>query len=533
MNLSRTTTRSLASAVALGLFTPVSFSVLRAEDQAEINRRLLQRLEQLETEVKELRKSAPKGQSLPQVQVEPGYNTVKLEELEQKIRVLDRKNELAAEAAAEKAKTTPVVSAGPGGFQFRSADTNFVIRLRGYVQADARFFPNDHAAGAVNDTFLMRRVRPILEGTVYEKYDFRLMLDFASGITSSAANNGFVQDAYLNARLFPQFQIQAGKFKEPVGLERLQSGANLLFIERGFPTLLVPNRDVGVQFHGSFGEGLLTYQAGVFNGVTDGASGDQEAADDDKDIAARIFGHPFKNSSIEGLRGLGVGIAGTVGNQEGALRPLTTPGQQRFFAYRSGRNDDLSTIYGLPLVNVSADGEHWRLVPQAYYYWGPFGLYGEYVFSQQSNRRDLIDNNGFITSSSLATFRNTAWQVAGSYVLSGEDNSFNALQPRRPFSLSEPGWGAFELTARAGGLDVDKNAFGLGYAHPSVAAVGAFSWGVGLNWHLNRNVKLSLDYEQTRFDRSTASPGAGIVPPTSPLLLQGEKAVLTRAQVSF
>ena len=318
-----------------------------------------------------------------------------------------------------------------------------------------------------------------------------------------------------------------------MGLERLQSGANLLFIERSFPTQLVPNRDVGVELHGSLGDGRFAYQLGVFNGVTDGSSGDQDTSDNDKDVAARIFSHPFKNSSVEGLRGLGVGLAGTIGNQQGALRPLTTAGQQRFFNYRSGKTDDLSVLYGLPVVNVVADGEHWRLVPQAYYYWGPIGLNGEYVISQQANRRDQIDINGLITASSSATFRNTAWQVSGSYLLTGEENSFNPLVPRRPFALGDSGWGAWELTARAGGLEVDKDLFGLGYAHPSVAATGAFSWGVGINWHLNRNIKISLNYEQTRFDLSTVSASSGFVPPTNPLLLQGEKAVLTRAQVSF
>ncbi len=516
----------LIALLALGAALPAGLAA--EESQGEINQRLLKRLEQLEQEVKELRKTA-----LPQVKIDPDYNAVRLEDVEQKIRVIERKSELASEAAVEKAKTAPVLAAGPEGFQFRSADTNFVIRFRGYVQADARFFPDNNSAGTANDTFLMRRVRPIIEGTVYGKYDFRVMLDFASGITSSAANNSFVQDAYLNARLYPEFQIQAGKFKEPVGLERLQSGNNLLFIERGYPTQLVPNRDVGLQLHGSIREGLLNYQVGVFNGVADGASGDLDTADNDKDVAARVFSHPFKNSSIEGLRGLGVGVAGTTGNQEGALRVFSSPGQQQIFNYRSGKSDPLSTLYGLPLVNVVADGEHWRLAPQAYYYWGPFGFFGEYVFSQQANRRDLIDNNGLITASSAATFRNTAWQVAGSYILSGEDNSFNPLVPRQPFTLGDTGWGAWEFAARAGGLDVDKYAFSLGYAHPSVSAAGAFSWGVGVNWYVNRNIKISLNYEQTRFDLSDASPGAGITVPVSPLLLKGEKAVLTRAQVSF
>ena len=40
--------------------------------------------------------------------------------------------------------------------------------------------------------------------------------------------------------------LTAGKFKVPVGLERLESATDIRFIERGFPTSLVPNRDLGV-----------------------------------------------------------------------------------------------------------------------------------------------------------------------------------------------------------------------------------------------------------------------------------------------
>ena len=190
-----------------------------------------------------------------------------IQELDQKVRILERKQELDKDAASDKAKVTPTVSLGAGGFSVRSADSNFVFKVRGYVQADSRLYADDYSGGTANDTFLIRRARPIFEGTVYNNYDFRVMLDFASGINSSAANNGFLQDAYVNARFAPEFQVQVGKFKEPVGLERLQSGANILFVERGYPTQLVPNRDVGVQLQGDLFGGLLRYEAGVFNGV--------------------------------------------------------------------------------------------------------------------------------------------------------------------------------------------------------------------------------------------------------------------------
>src|SRR5688572_29575871 len=106
----------------------------------------------------------------------------KVENLEQELKILKRQLELDKEASTEKAKTTPTITAGPEGFSFRSADTNFVLKIRGGLQADGRFYLSDSVA---TDTFLLRRVRPIIEGTVYDKFDYRIMADFASGISLS------------------------------------------------------------------------------------------------------------------------------------------------------------------------------------------------------------------------------------------------------------------------------------------------------------------------------------------------------------
>jgi phosphate-selective porin OprO/OprP len=448
-----------------------------------------------------------------------------IEELDQKVRILERNNELDKEAAADKAKSATTVSIGQSGFQVRSADSNFVLKVRGYVQVDGRFyadqaFPGSLSSvpgsrsypGSASDTFLLRRVRPIFEGTVFDKYDYRVMLDFGQNVASSAANNGFVQDAYMTARFLPEFQVVAGKLKEPVGLERLQSGANLLFVERGLPTQLVPNRDVGAGVQGDLLQGTLSYAAGAFNGVGDGGSGDfdiSDTSDDEKDVAARLFAHPFKNTAMAGLRGLGLGVAGTYGHQDGALRSYSTPGMQRFFTYYNGVGTNATR------PNVVADGLHWRLSPQAYYYWGPFGAFGEYVISSQEVRRD----NG---SRTFKMYNNTAWQVAASYFLTGEENSWKAVAPRKNFNPANGGWGAWEVAARVGELKVDGDIFSDGFASPEVSASKAFSWGVGLNWHLNRNIKVNLTYDQTTFRGGT-----------SPLLENGEHVLFTRAQFSW
>ncbi len=430
-----------------------------------------------------------------------------IEALDQKVRILERKQELEQEATAERAKTAPLVSAGVSGFSISSADTNFVLRLRGGLQADGRFYAGESTA---KDTFLLRRVRPIIEGTVYGKFDYRLMFDFASGVSLSAANNSSILDAYGDLRLYPEFNIRVGKFKAPVGLERLQSWNNLLFIERGFPTQLLPNRDAGIMLHGALFDGLFNYQAGAFNGTPDGGSSDFDTSDSDKDFAARLFTLPFKQSSASALRGLGLGIAGTLGEQDRTPRAYTTHGSQRFFGYRS------STDATKP--NSLGDGTQWRLSPQAYWYWGPFGLLGEYAISSQETRQA----GGGAGAGSRATLQNTAWQVEASYFLSGEQNSYKAVSPRRPFTIGGAGWGALEFTARVGELDPDDDAFPV-FADPTTSAAKAFSWGLGFNWHLNRFFKLTFNYENTDL-RGFDNRYTGI---------EREDVFLTRLQVTY
>lgn len=422
----------------------------------------------------------------------------RLESLEQKQRILERRLELEQEKALEKAKDTPILGAGKEGFFLKSADGSFQLKLRGLIQTDGRFFIDDQEQPGTN-SFRVRRARPILEGTVFRHFDFRLMTDFGEGQT-------VLQDAYLDFRYWPQVRLRAGKFKSPVGLERLQSATDLLFVERAFPTSLIPNRDVGVQLHGDVWDSAVTYAVGIFNGVPDGGSSDFDNHDE-KDYEARLFAHPFKHTEVELLQGLGLGVAGTWGNQEGSISAPNLPnfktvGQQTFFRYRSD---------GTAAGTVVADDKRFRVSPQGYYYWGPFSLLWEYVLSSQEVKK----------GTALARLENTAWQVAASYVLTGDDASYKGVKPKRPFDPGSGAWGALELAARYSELHVDQDAFPI-FADPKKAAREAKAWAVGLNWYLNSNVKFAVDYEHTDFDGGSAKGDR-----------EDEKVVLSRLQIAF
>ena len=422
-----------------------------------------------------------------------------IEDVDQRLRVLERKAELEKEAQAEKEKNSAKVSAGKDGFILESADGRFKLRIRGYIQLDGRFFDHDEERPTV-DTFVVRRARPILEGTVYRIFDFRIMPDFGNGQT-------VLQDAYLDARFSPFASVRAGKFKPPVGLERLQSATDLLFIERALPTNLVPNRDVGIQLFGEAASGILTYQAGVFNGVPDGGNGDVDTTRG-KEGAGRVFVLPFKTTKSRPVQNLGVGVSGTYGLNEGTtgstgLAGYRTAGQQTFFAYRSN-----GTIAGTAI----ADGRRTRVSPQLYWYAGRFGLLAESVTSRQELVRD----------GAPAELTNRAWQASASFMLTDDSTSFRTISPREPFDPPNKGIGAFEIAARAGALRVDEDAFPL-YADPSASAEVARECAGAFNWYLNRNLRVMVDYSWTRF-RGGAADGED---------REDERVVLTRFQIAF
>lgn len=422
----------------------------------------------------------------------------KLQELDQKVRILERKLELADETAATKAKEAPTFTAGAGGFGWNSADKAYSLKLRGYAQADARYFLDDDDK-KVSDSFLLRRARVIVDGQV-GKFAFRIAPEFGGGTSQ-------VQDGYLDYKSSNVFNLRFGRTKVPFGLERLQSSADTLFNETGLTTALTPNYDEGILAYGSFGKGALEYQVGVFNGGPDGASVDSDT-NDDKDLAARLWLSPFKNSDISALSGLSFGVAGTFGKQSGTtnapgLPSFRSAGQQSFFSYKTSTNAAATAL---------ADGDRTRIAPQFYYAVGSFGLLGEYVIVEQ----DVGNGKG------SASLENEAWQLAASYVLTGETPSLKGVKPASPFDLSAGQWGAWELKARVGELTIDDAAFTGGYADDKKAAKSAEAVGAGVNWYLSNNAKFSVDYELTSFDGG-ASKGDR----------PEEKVVIARAQVSF
>ena len=225
--------------------------------------------------------------------------------------------------------------------------------------------------------------------------------------------------------------------------------------------------------------------------------------------------------------GLGFGLAGTSDSQRGQNTNGSTSQLPAFRSFSQLNFFSYTTTAG---AAAYADGQRTRWSPQAYYYYGPFGLMAEYARESQAVTR----------STNHQTLDNDAWQATFSYLLTGEDASYGSVRPNQPFNPNGGGWGAWELVARVSRMNIDDNAF-IGTSATRMSSINTSSreakaWGLGVNWYLNNYTRFALDYEQTSFEGG----GGGTLPAnvTAASLSgfadkQDERAMIGRLQVSF
>jgi phosphate-selective porin OprO/OprP len=193
---------------------------------------------------------------------------------------------------------------------------------------------------------------------------------------------------------------------------------------------------------------------------------------------------PFKKRSA--AVDLGLGVAGSYGRNDGALASYKTTGQQSLVSYVSSAD---------ATKNATAEKNRRRIAPQGYAYYRSVGLMGEWSRSWQDAFKGATH----------ATLTNTAWNIAGSVVLTGDKSSYGGVKPRRTF---DPGAHAFGA---------------LGLADAVKSPHKARELGLGINWYLSENLKYQLNLEHTTFEGGAAAGGNRLA----------ENVFLFRGQISF
>ena len=365
----------------------------------------------------------------------------------------------------------PFTAGWRDGFVLQNESGDFRLQLNALLQADERFALDDPQNNVIH-AFTLRRIWPILQGRVAELFDFYLNPDFAGAIVN-------IRDAYVDTRFSSAFRVRVGKGKEPFGLERLHGAAFLIFVERSLPTAVAPDRDVGVQVLGDLAGTVVSYAAGVFNGVADGQSSEGDT-NDGKDVVGRVVVRPFVKIAKSPLAGLELALGASSGEQPAILPSFPTSCRQWFFGYDR-------TAVGQGVRN--------RISPQGFYSYTSVSAFGEYVRSAGT-----VEQNGV-----RGDIADEAWVLAGSVVLTGEAAGDRGVRPRNVFEPGRRAWRALQLTSRYHMLSVDPRAVTLGFASAG-ASRQAKAFTIGATWYLNPSVKWNLNFERTVFDGNPHGP---------------------------
>jgi phosphate-selective porin OprO/OprP len=113
----------------------------------------------------------------------------------------------------------------------------------------------------------------------------------------------------------------------------------------------------------------------------------------------------------------------------------------------------------------------------------------------------------------------SGWYAEASWILTGETKAYSASAlnnevggfqapvPSRPFSFSGDSWGAFELVARYSNTDLNWHTNQIQTNSQLAGVLGGEERviALGLNWYLNRNVRVMIDDNIIKVKKGTAA----------------------------
>jgi phosphate-selective porin OprO and OprP len=377
------------------------------------------------------------------------------------------------------------LTAGWNGEHFfiKSADGQFSINPYGYVNTDYRAYSGP---GTPSNTFVLRQARFGFQGSYGSHFDFAILADAAT------TTGSVVRDVYLNVRIKPEFQFQAGQFKAPFAQETGIGDTSLDFVERGFQSLLYPSaasayRSPGVALHGDIDGGVMQYWVGAFNGKGYALVN----TTNQPEVIGRLRFYPWRKTKNEWLKQFAFGGSVDFARSRGLS------GDQSF----NGTLPDAAYNF-FPQFPINGDIQRYN--GEFTYLKGSFALRGEYdqLDMDRTNVGSLQAGGlGFL---SLPTIRAKAWNLSTTYLLTGEKRPENGT-PRvnRPlFGPDTPGgqgrgWGAFELAFRFTGIQANEP--GESFNYLTLGTVPTFNnhtdeYTMGLNWYPNYWVKYVVNF---------------------------------------
>ena len=210
-----------------------------------------------------------------------------------------------------KSKAAKVVDKN-GALSLSSPDGNSTMAIAGRIQLDSRHFSDgDGRSDLAADGFDVRRAYFGVSGKIAKYYDYKVVTNFGNADSTSTNKSNQLDEAFFGINFWKEASLRFGQQKMPFSLEEQTSSRFIDFQERSMLNTMVPGKEIGVQLHGVFENGVF-YGAAISAG--EGLSKTEAVTGDSNDLIGRI-GINFAKAMGNKDNVYHVAIAGSTGNQ--------------------------------------------------------------------------------------------------------------------------------------------------------------------------------------------------------------------------
>ncbi len=428
--------------------------------------------------------------------------------------------------------TRPVITTGDGRFE---------MAFRGRFHFDAGLYsqnPGNDVPYVVdgqnvrdlNSGSYFRRAQFGVEGKFFRDFDYEMRFNFGGSETEDAGTINIMRVAYNPT---PEIRLNVGAIQPTFTLDDSTSSNDITFLERAS----VVNALIG-EFGGSDArKGIeATYLKQNPDGIdfmfnvayTTSTIGARNANADDRDhLLGRFAARVFKNADWDVHLGANAATILSMGGVDTTSPTALLAARNLNFRDRPELriNGDRLTATG----NIPAESA-WMWGLEAGVRYKNFYTSAEYFQWSVDRDRSCASCNTLAPDPDFS-----GYYVMASYILTGEtkryetqnrSNSrmqFGAPRPNSPFSTGGT-WGAWEIAARYSVIDLDYNVnpTNLAVLGAPIANFGEIRGGkqaiitAGLNWYLNRNMRVMFQYQHVDIDRISSTSLSAATNPTAP-----------------
>lgn len=439
-------------------------------------------------------------------------------------------------------------------------------KVTGRVHFDARNISStlnaipDRDTASAGDNFELRRARIGVTGSINKDIGYEVVGN------AVGSNTNFIDTAFVNYGFNKSAQFRAGRFKQPFSLEELTSSNSIDFMERSYGNQMVPGKRLGMMLYGEPLKGL-NYGLSAFQGDFSEQSNSNNAG---SNYAVRVALNAADFAKMEDSV-LHIGLAQTAGRSQ--ILATTSGNTQEAGASKTrgtvlsfrSENRGLNNVYRAQIGGDTLPGTDFNLLSnnvsnvdrsmngiELALAHGPVKFQMEnfdskYNASGVTNTYTTVAPKGLVATTANASIdlRAKAQYLEVLYNVTGENwskaykgGAFSGVSPTSVFmkdygGVVGNGIGAWQVGIRQSDYSVTSSNLGQPAGSTDSTRVQnsdkAKTTTYALNWILNNNARVMLNYAETTFGTAVEA----LDTPQDSSTTNKERVISVRTQVNF